>query len=220
MDKLEQAFNFRHGCKRFDITKKISDTDIKYILEAGRQSPSAFGLEPWHFVIVDNDNIKSELRAVCYNQEQVTSCSHFIIVLYRKANNFTLQSEYLRQTIARTLPDANDQTAIDNACQSIINFYHQGLANGLTIDHSSEMQDYIACTNMLTAAAYREIDSCIIGGFEHDGVVQILEKYMPKFSRESFGVGLCLAFGYRVNEPNSHIRWRIADITTYLTESN
>lgn len=220
MDKLEQAFNFRHACKKFDTTQKISDADIKYILEAGRQSPSAFGLEPWHFVIVDNDNIKSELRTVCYDQEQVTSCSHFVIVLYRKSNNFTLQSEYLRQTIARTLPDANDQTAIDNACQSIINFYHQGLAKGLTINHSSEMQTYIACANMLTAAAYREIDSCTIGGFQHDGVVQILEKYMPKFSRDSFGVGLCLAFGYRVNEQEPRKRWPLTAITTNLTQSN
>lgn len=220
MDKLEQAFDFRHACKKFDDTKKISQQDLEYILEAGRQSPSAFGLEPWHFVIVDSENIKKELHTVCYNQEQVTTCSHFVIVLYRKANNFTLQSEYLRQTIARTLPDANDQTAIDDACQSIINFYQQGLANGLTINHSSEMQDYIACANMLTAAAYRGIDSCTIGGFQHDGVVQILEKYMPKFSRESFGVGLCLAFGYRINEPESHTRWPLANITTYLTESN
>lgn len=218
MDKLTQAFNFRHACKKFDTTKKISREDIEYILEAGRQSPSAFGLEPWHFVIIDNDKIKKELRTVCYNQEQVTSCSHFVIVLYRKANNFTLQSEYFRRTVARTLPDSDDQTAIDNTCQSIINFYNHGLANGLTIDHACEMQDYIACANMLTAAAYREIDSCTIGGFQYDGIVQILEKYMPKFSAETFGIGLCLAFGYRINEPTEHMRWSLSEITTHLSE--
>ncbi|KFA59476.1 hypothetical protein A9G34_04060 [Gilliamella sp. Choc4-2] len=218
MDKLLQALNFRHACKKFDGTKKISNTDIESILEAGRLSPSTFGLEPWHFVVVDNDKIKSELRAVCYNQEQVTSCSHFVIVLYRKANNFTSQSEYLRRTVARNLPNPEDQTAIDIGCQSIINFYEHGLASGLTINHSSEMQSYLACANMLTAAAYYGIDSCAIGGFQHDGIIKILEKYILAFSGESFGVGLCLAFGYRLNEPRAKTRWSLDEVTTYLSD--
>lgn len=216
MDQLTQALNFRHACKKFDDTKKIAQADMEYILEAGRLSPSSFGIEPWHFVVVDNDKIKTELRAACYNQEQVTSCSHFVIVLYRKANNFTLQSEYLRRTVARRLPNANDQTAIDTASQYFINFYEHGLANGLTVNHWSEMQDYLACANMLTAAAYRSIDSCAIGGFEYDKIVQILEKYMPQFSAESYGIGLGLAFGYRLKEPTAKIRWPLKDLTTYL----
>lgn len=216
MDQLTQALNFRHACKKFDDTKKIAQADMEYILEAGRLSPSSFGIEPWHFVVVDNDKIKTELRAACYNQEQVTSCSHFVIVLYRKANNFTLQSEYLRRTVARGLPNANDQTAIDTASQYFINFYEHGLANGLTVNHWSEMQDYLACANMLTAAAYRSIDSCAIGGFEYDKIVQILEKYMSQFSAESYGIGLGLAFGYRLKEPTAKIRWPLKDLTTYL----
>ncbi|KDN11226.1 NAD(P)H-dependent oxidoreductase [Gilliamella sp. Imp1-1] len=220
MDKLTQAFDFRHACKKFDNTKKISDNDIKYILEAGRQSPSSFGMEPWHFVVVDSHKIKVELRNVCYNQEQVTSCSHFVIVLYRKANNFTLQSDYLRRSIARTLPDPDNQTTIDIACQAFINFCEQGLADGLTINHWSEMQDYIACANMMTAAAFRDIDSCAIGGFDHDKVIKILEKYIPQFGGDSFGIGLCLAFGYRINEPTAHIRWPLSDLTTYLTDNS
>ena len=31
--------------------KKISDEDINYILEAGRKSPSSFGMEPWKFLV-------------------------------------------------------------------------------------------------------------------------------------------------------------------------
>lgn len=217
MDKLSLAFKFRHACKGFDESKKINHTDLEAILEAGRLSPSSFGMEPWHFVVVDNADIKTELRTVCYNQEQVTSCSHYVIVLYRKASNFTSQSYYLRQAVARTLPDQNDQTAIDIACQDFINFTKFGLANGLTVNHWSEMQDYLAAANMMTAAAYRGIDSCAIGGFEHDKVIQILEKHIPQFSGETFGVGLCLAFGYRVNEQQPHIRWSLEDVTTYLS---
>lgn len=218
MDKLTQALNFRHACKKFDTSKKINETEIEYILEAGRLSPSGFGIEPWHFVVVDSSKIKSELRAACYDQEQVTSCSHFVIALYRKANHFTLQSEYLRETVARTLPNPFDQNAVDIAGQKVINFYEHGLANGLTINHSLEMQVYLACANMLTAAAYHGIDSCPISGIQYDDIVKILEKHVSTFSAQSFGVALCMAFGYRLNEPKTKIRWPLADMTTYLSE--
>jgi Nitroreductase len=217
MDKLSLAFEFRHACKRFDESKKINHTDFETILEAGRLSPSSFGLEPWHFVVVDNADIKAELRAACYDQEQVTSCSHFVILLYRKANNFTLQSPYLRQAVARTVPDQNDETAIDIASQDFLNYITHGLGEGLSTNHWSEMQGYIPAANMMTTAAYHGIDSCALGGFQYPKVLSILEKHIPSFSSEVFGVGLCLAFGYRIDEQPPHIRWSLQDVTTYLS---
>lgn len=217
MDKLSLALEFRHACKRFDESKKISHSDVETILDAGRLSPSSFGFEPWHFVVVDNADIKAELRAACYNQEQVTSCSHFVILLYRKAINFTLQSPYLRQAIARTLPDQNDQTAIDKASQDFLNYIAYGLREGLNVDSWSEMQGYIAAANMMTAAAYHGIDSCALGGFQYDKVINILEKQIPTLSRDVFGVGLCLAFGYRIDEQPPHIRWSLEDVTTFIS---
>ncbi|MDF7668069.1 NAD(P)H-dependent oxidoreductase [Orbaceae bacterium ESL0727] len=216
MDKLSQAFNFRHACKQFDEKKKITPDDLNAILEAGRSSPSSFGMEPWHFVVVDNPELKKQLRAICYDQPQVSSCSHFIIVLYRKANQFTGQSNYLRSVVTRGLANKDDQTAIDIACQSFINYCTQEMDSDIAIDHWSEMQCYIASTNMMTAAAYHGIDSCAIGGFQQDRMIQILEKNIPQFSGQSFGIALCLAFGYRVNQPKEHIRWPLKKICTFL----
>ncbi|MBC9130287.1 NAD(P)H-dependent oxidoreductase [Frischella sp. Ac48] len=216
MDKLTQAFHFRHACKLFDETKKIPSDDLNYILEAGRTSPSSFGLEPWHFVVVKDDLLKAELKLACFNQEQVTSCSHLVIVLHRKAGQFTMQSEYLRQTEQRSLTSDATSYDLDVACQYFINYANFLLAQGTNLDHWSEMQGYIASANMLTAAAYQGIDSCTIGGFEPDKVIQILEKATPQFSRNNFGITLCLAFGYRKNPQPKQIRWSMDDITTFL----
>ncbi len=78
---FEDAMNFRHACKVFDDTKKITDEDINYILEAGRKSPSSFGMEPWKFLVITNEELKAKIRPACWNQIQVTSCSHLILVL-------------------------------------------------------------------------------------------------------------------------------------------
>ena len=40
-NKFLDAMNFRHACKVFDEDKKISDDDIRFILENGVKSPSS-----------------------------------------------------------------------------------------------------------------------------------------------------------------------------------
>jgi len=54
-EKILDAFNFRHACKLFDTEKIISDEDINFVLETARLSPSSFGFEPWHFVVVQKN---------------------------------------------------------------------------------------------------------------------------------------------------------------------
>ena len=51
------AFHFRHATKEFDL-RKISDEDFNTILETDRLSPSSLGLEPWHFVVVQNKELR------------------------------------------------------------------------------------------------------------------------------------------------------------------
>ena len=81
MKTFEEAMDFRHACKVFDESKKISDEDIKYILEAGRKSPSSFGMEAWKFLVITNEELKEKLKPACWNQVQITSCSHLVIIL-------------------------------------------------------------------------------------------------------------------------------------------
>jgi nitroreductase len=80
-NNFDLAMDFRHACKLFDDTKKISDDDMMQILEAGRKSPSAFGMGPWKFLVTTDDKLKAKLKPACKNQIQVTSCSHLMIIL-------------------------------------------------------------------------------------------------------------------------------------------
>lgn len=56
------AFHYRHACKQYDPTKKISDEDFQFILETGRLSPSSFGFEPWRFLVIENHAIRELIR--------------------------------------------------------------------------------------------------------------------------------------------------------------
>ncbi len=80
-NNFSKAMAFRHACKLFDENKKISDEDMRFILEAGRVSPSSFGIEAWKSLVITNESLKAKVRAQCWDQVQVTSCSHLVILL-------------------------------------------------------------------------------------------------------------------------------------------
>ena len=88
--------NFRHACKEFDANKSIVSEDLKVILEGGRLAPSAVGIEPWHFIVVENKEFKNELASVCPGSyKQIPTCSHFLILLTRTPNEIKYDSEYI-----------------------------------------------------------------------------------------------------------------------------
>ena len=64
---FKEAMDFRHACKLFDESRKISDEEIREILEAGRKSPSSFGMEPWKFLVITNEELKAKIRPFCDN---------------------------------------------------------------------------------------------------------------------------------------------------------
>lgn len=216
MNALIDAFDFRFACKQFEAHKKIPIETLSLILEAGRKSPSSFGLEPWYFVAISDSETKKALATACFDQPQVSKCSDFIVILYRKAAHFTAQSPYLRQAVARTLAPNHTETDIDLACASIDHYFTQQLPKEYGFERWAELQTYLAAANMMTMAAALKIDSCAIGGFNHEKVLLALEKKAPKLNAEQFNVGLCIAFGYRDQAQTPQIRWQPEEIITFI----
>ena len=204
---FEEAMDFRHACKVFDETKKISDGDINYILEAGRKSPSSFGMEPWKFLVITNDELKEKLRPVIWNQVQVTSCSHLVIIL---AAIDAVKPEFgivERKFKRRAMP----QEKLDFYLGLYANHLKDTLSSDENVYSWTSKQTYLAAGNMMTAAAVKGIDSCPIEGFEKEKVEEILELDTSKYQ-----LSLVLPFGYRINEQSSQQREKLEDIVEYI----
>ncbi len=189
--------NFRHACKLFDANRKISEDDFGYILEAARLSPSSFGMEPWRFLVIENQKIKEDLKPLCWNQNQITTCSHLVII---KTDNKSLKDkEYILKMFKRRGLD-------EESTKAYIKRYESFLKNQ-NISCWSAKQCYIAAANMMSAAAFIGIDSCPIEGFNKDEV----QKYL-KVDGKNSEVVLILAFGYRVKNPSKKQRLSLEEI--------
>lgn len=61
--------------------KKIPDLDILQIVEAGRLAPSWMNVQPWHFIITNNQKQKNLLSQCANFQKQIKEASHIVVVL-------------------------------------------------------------------------------------------------------------------------------------------
>ena len=202
-----EAMDFRHACKIFDETKKISDEDMNYILEAGRKSPSSFGMEAWKFLVITNEELKAKLRPACWDQVQITSCSHLVVVLAGIDCVKPESGEVERKFKRREMP----QEKLD----FYMGLYSSHLANTLSSDENiyswTAKQTAFAAGNMMTAAAIKGVDSCPIEGFDKSKVEEILGLDTKKYQ-----LSLVLPFGYRINEQSTQLRESFENIVEFI----
>lgn len=205
--RFNEAMEFRHACKVFDESKKIDDKDLDYILQAGRKSPSSFGMEAWKFLVITNDELKAKLRPACWNQVQVTSCSHLVIVL-AGIDSVKVESGEVEKRFART---GMDKGTLD----VYMGLYANHLVDTLNSDENiyawTAKQSYIAAGNMMTAAATLGIDSCPIEGFDKKQVEEILDLDTTKYQ-----LAMVLPFGYRVNEQPPKFRLSMDEVVEFI----
>ncbi|HIE30512.1 TPA: nitroreductase [Candidatus Poribacteria bacterium] len=66
MDTIETIMR-RRSIRRYK-PGEISQVDLDKILESGRQAPSAANRQPWHFVVVRDQELKRKVAAACSGQ--------------------------------------------------------------------------------------------------------------------------------------------------------
>ena len=202
-----EAMDFRHACKIFDENKKVSDEDMNFILEVGRKSPSSFGMEAWKFLVITNEELKAKLRPFCWDQPQITTCSHLVIVLAGiegvKPESGIPEKRFAR----REMP----KEKLDFYLDLYANHLKDVLSSDENIYSWTARQSYIAMGNMMTAAAIRGIDSCPIEGFDKEGVEKVLDLDTTKYQ-----LSCVLPFGYRVNPQSEQLRVKLEDVVEFI----
>ncbi|MBF0342579.1 MAG: nitroreductase family protein, partial [Magnetococcales bacterium] len=66
------AIESRRSIKRFDPTHVISRTEEDQLLQLTMLSPTAFNIQHWRLVVVRDKGLRQRIRAVSWNQAQIT----------------------------------------------------------------------------------------------------------------------------------------------------
>lgn len=185
------ALHWRYAVKKFNAERKISHEDWNVLKESLRMTPSSYGLQPWKFILVETPDIRQKLRAVSWNQSQVTDCSHFVVMAYKEK----LDREYIRTNMEQI---AKVRSVSVESLQGFEKAITSDLIEGpraQTIAAWAQRQVYIAMGFLLETAALIGVDSTPMEGLDANAYDEIL-----KLTNSGWKTVAAVALGYRHDE--------------------
>ena len=186
--QLLDALQWRYATKIFDATKKIP-ADIWSALEKTLVlTPTSYGLQPYHFLIVQDAAKRAALLPHSWGQKQVVDCSHFIV--------FTARTEMKEADVDRFIRRSAEVRGIP--AESLAAYRGMMLGDvvngprGKAAHEWAARQCYIALGNLMTAAAVLGVDACPMEGMvpaEYDKILGL--------AGTGYKTVVALALGYR-----------------------
>ena len=169
MSHLLESLNWRYATKQYDATKKINIADLETLLEATRLSVSSYGLQPYKVLIVENPELRAQLRAVAWNQSAITDASHlFIFAVEKNLGDKQVQAYMENISQTRGIPV--------EALQGFSGMIHNAI-DGLDENAKqnwAKKQAYIALSTFINTAAYLKLDATPKEGFDAQKFDEIL----------------------------------------------
>jgi nitroreductase len=159
--QILDALRWRYATKRFDAARKIPDEVWSALEEALVLTPSSYGLQPWKFFVITNQDLKEALVQASYNQRQVADCSHLVVMAVRTGMT--------EADVDRLIDFTAETRGIDR--QVLAGYRNIMIGDIVTGPRSADgttwakLQSYIALGNFMTAAALMGIDTCPMEGF-------------------------------------------------------
>lgn len=179
--------NWRYATKKFDAAKKISDSDLSFLMEAIRLSSSSYGLQLYKIIVVENPAIRAQLLPHAWGQKQITDASHLIVFANQtNIGNAEIDAYVDNISLTRGIP----VTALSGYAD-----FMKGAINPLSEDDKNiwtSKQTYLALGNLLNAAAELKIDATPMEGFNPEKFNEILG-----LNQLNLNASVIAAIGYR-----------------------
>lgn len=159
---VSQAIQERRSIKDYDPAHRMTEAEIEQLLSLAMLSPTAFNIQHWRFVVVTDPVLRHQIRAVSWNQAQVTDASLLIIL--------TADLKAWEKDPARYWVNA-PQPVSDYLVRAIHDYY---------TDHTQAERDEgmrsggMAAMTLMLAAKEMGYDTCPMDGFDFDAVGKLI----------------------------------------------
>lgn len=166
---LKGRLDWRYAAKKMDPSRVVPADKIERIIEAARLAPTSSGLQPFEIFAISNKEIRQKIQAIAWNQSQITDCTKLLV--------FAAWDNYTAERINHMFDLVNEVRGFTNEGweayrQKLLTSYPQRDAE-VNFQHAAR-QAYIGMSVALVAAAYEEVDSTPMEGFDPTALDEIL----------------------------------------------
>lgn len=185
-ETILEKLNWRYATKQYDITRKISAEDWETLEQSLILAPSSFGIQPYKFVVITDQETKEKLRPAAWGQSQITDSSHLVVFAHKK----TLTDEDIEHYVDRIVEVRGVERETLTDYENIMKGSAKQAVDGGYVEVWNSRQAYIALGFLLETAALLEIDVTPMEGFDAAQFNEIL-------GLEDYSAVVVAAIGYR-----------------------
>jgi nitroreductase/dihydropteridine reductase len=189
----------RYAVKKFDPSKKLTEAQLKEVLEAARLTATSYGLQLMKVVVVEDPEVREKLVNCSFGQRQVADASHLLVLCRERDLDLDHFEQYV-ENISKIRQ--KDKASLDG---------YKNMMVKTILTKSEEEQNkwmdkqvYILLGNLLTALAVLNIDSCPMEGFLPEEYDEILE-----LEKEGLASVLVLPIGYRAADDSNAMNKKV-----------
>ncbi|MFP5116317.1 nitroreductase family protein [Bacillaceae bacterium C204] len=164
---LSEVIKERRSVRKYDSTYKISQEEINDMLKEATQAPSSSNLQPWRFIVIQDQEVKKELRTVANNQEQVETASAVIAVLGDKEMYKNVEKVYRSAYDAGFMDETNMNRLIEGTNKTYPFASEEVLKNIASFDAG------LVSMQLMLIAKNRGYDTVPMGGFDKEKFVKM-----------------------------------------------
>ena len=207
--ELIESLNWRYATKKFDPNKKIKPEDLETIKEAVRLSASSYGLQLYKVLVIDDPEIRAQLKPASWGQTQITDASHlFVFCNYTDVKDENID-DYLDLKADTQNLDRDGLVDYGNMMKGAVSGMSEAIKSQWTA-----RQTYIALGNLLAASSMLRIDACPMEGFEPAKYNEILG-----LNEKGLNAAVIATVGYRSEEDQTQHLKKVRKPAESLFES-
>lgn len=158
---LTEAIEQRRAARSFK-SDPISTEILQEILRLGTRSPSGFNLQPWRFIVVQEQANKDKLRACAFDQRQVSEAPVVLICCGDRRMN---RSEYIESIIQLGLDAGAMNENYANYLHSAIPQLFDNHTSFGSLEAWTNRHTMLAVAHLMIVAKSFGVDSCPMEGF-------------------------------------------------------
>jgi len=155
---------WRYATKRMN-GQKVPAEKLENILEAIQLSPTAYGMQPFTVLVVEDADLRAKIAPAIFNQPQITEGSHVLVFAAWKEYSNENVDKYINHIATVRGISAESLEAMRNRITASI--------SGKTSEQLlmwNQKQAYIALGTGLVAAAEEQVDATPMEGFNPDAL--------------------------------------------------
>ncbi|MEK4429876.1 nitroreductase family protein [Paenibacillus sp. FSL M7-0802] len=163
---IEKILRERHATKEYKTNVIIPEETLNEIFELAATAPSAWNLQHWRFLVIQNQEQKDRIKPIAFGQQQISDASAVVVILGDLEANRTGREMYNRLYESEFISEA--------VRDILLSQIERGYQSPQFARDEANKNAALAAMQLMLAAKSKGYDSGPIGGFNPAGLPEAL----------------------------------------------